>query len=149
MFWVLGYFLLSSTPSVTPINTPFLFTPRVPYKTKFLDEENVVLETRLLISSTHVSWFVLPFNLLLAPISLLLFDVVPSILFIYPSYIAIMSRQILFHDIPNTTPHRAPWRRCEADTTSKVIFFGNYYHFEPFVFYFLKKNFCFLILKFC
>jgi hypothetical protein len=143
MFWVLDYFLLSSTPSVTPINTPFLFTPCVPYKTKFLDEENVVSEARLLISSTHVSWFVLPFNLLLAPISLLLFDVVPSILFIYPSYIAIMSRQILFHDIPNTTSHRAPWRRCEADTTSKVIFLAITTILNLLFSIFFKKTFVF------
>jgi hypothetical protein len=51
-------------PSITPINT--FFTPRVLYKTQFPDDENIFLGC-----STHVSWFVLHFILLL--VSILLF----------------------------------------------------------------------------
>jgi hypothetical protein len=71
----------------TPINTPSLFTHRVPYKTQLPNDENIVLEAWLLRCITHVSSFVLRFNILLASILLFLFDVVPPILFIYPSYI--------------------------------------------------------------
>jgi hypothetical protein len=116
MFWVIDYFLLSSMLSITPINTPSFFTPCIPYKTQFPYDENIILEARFLRCITHVSWFVLRFNLLLALILLLLFDVVPSILLIYPSYIVMMSRQILFPDIANTTSHHAPKRKCETHT---------------------------------
>jgi hypothetical protein len=34
MFWFLDYFLLSSMSSITPINTPFIYTS-CPYKTQF------------------------------------------------------------------------------------------------------------------
>jgi hypothetical protein len=41
---------------------------------------------------------------------------VPSILFICPSYIVMMSRQILFQNISNTTSHRATKRKCITNT---------------------------------
>jgi hypothetical protein len=130
----------------------FLFYTLCPYKTKFSDDENIILEAQLLKCSTHVSWFALHFNLLLA-----------SILFIYPSYIVIMSRHILFHDIPNTTSHHVPKRRCETDTnqdnfcaiattvsllfSTPEILFSNFIHafspyscFDIFILMFSCKN---------
>jgi hypothetical protein len=90
-------------------------------KTQFPNDENIVLEAQLLRCGTNVSLFVLHFNLQLASILLLLFDVIPSVLFIYPSYIVMMSRHIWFQNIQNTTLHRAPKKKCETNT-NKIIF---------------------------
>jgi hypothetical protein len=107
---------LSAIPSITLINTHSLFPPCIPYKTQFPGGENIVSDTRLLRRSTHVSLFVLHFNLLITSILLWLFNVVPSILFIYPSYIVMMSRQILLQNISNITSHRAAKRKCVTHT---------------------------------
>jgi hypothetical protein len=107
---------LSSIPSIILINTHSLFTPSIPYKTQFPDGKNIVSESRLLRRSTHVSLFVHCFNLQITSILLLLFNVVPSILFIYLSYVVMMSRQILFQNISNTTSYCAAKRKCVTDT---------------------------------
>jgi hypothetical protein len=97
------------------------------------------LEAWLLRCSTHVSWFVLHFNVLVASILLLLFDMVSSILFIYPSYIVMMSRKILFQNIPNTNSLSAPKIGNVKPTWTKEIFV----QLLPFwVFYFLISKFC-------
>jgi hypothetical protein len=102
--------VLSSRPFLFEFNA---FHTRVLYKTKFPDDINIVLEAQLLRCSTHVSWFVLHFNLFLHQCC---YCYLAWFHQFYLSLFIMMSRQILFQDIPNTTSHCAPKRKFETDT---------------------------------